>query len=42
VVERAARLHPWLPKLLKPLLLLPERGMYVNLRDELIVVAEPR
>jgi len=42
VVERVKRLHPWLSTVCKPLLLLPQRGMYVNLYDELIVVAEPR
>jgi hypothetical protein len=41
VAERAGRLHPLLTTLLKPLELLRERSVYVNLFDEMIVVAEP-
>ncbi len=41
VAERAGRLHPLLSTLLKPLELLRSRSVYVNLLDEMIVVAEP-
>lgn len=41
VAERAGRLHPVLSTLLSPLKLLSERALYVNLLDEMIVVAEP-
>ncbi len=42
VVERAARLHPALSRLLAPLRAIGRRAVYVNLRDEMIVVAAPR
>jgi 2-polyprenyl-3-methyl-5-hydroxy-6-metoxy-1,4-benzoquinol methylase len=42
VAERAQRLHPWLSTLLSPLKLVAGRAVYVNLFDEMIVVAEPR
>jgi len=39
--ERAGRLHPALSFLLSPLKLVSNRAVYVNLFDEMIVVAEP-
>ncbi|MEX1025447.1 MAG: class I SAM-dependent methyltransferase [Planctomycetota bacterium] len=41
IAERAGRLHPVLSTLLAPLKLLEKRALYVNLFDEMIVVAEP-
>ncbi len=41
VAERAARLHPALSFLLAPLKLVSRASVYVNLYDEMIVVAEP-
>jgi SAM-dependent methyltransferase len=41
VVERAGRVHPILSWLLAPLRALGERALYVNLFDEMIVVARP-
>ncbi len=40
--ERAARLHPGLSTLLSPLALCKRANLYVNLRDEMIVVARKR
>jgi SAM-dependent methyltransferase len=40
VAERAGRLHPFLSGLLSPLKLLGRASLYVNLLDEMIVVAE--
>lgn len=42
IAERAGRLHPALSTLLKPLELLRSKAVYVNLLDEMIVVARPR
>lgn len=41
VAERAGRLHPALSWLLAPLSRLRETAVYVNLFDEMIVIAEP-
>jgi SAM-dependent methyltransferase len=41
VAERAGRLHPWVSKLLFPLRWFAGAAVYVNLLDEMIVVAEP-
>ena len=41
VAERAARLHPLAAALLSPLKLVAGKAVYVNLLDEMIVVAEP-
>lgn len=41
VAERAARLHPLAAALLSPLKLVAHVPVYVNLLDEMIVVAEP-
>jgi 2-polyprenyl-3-methyl-5-hydroxy-6-metoxy-1,4-benzoquinol methylase len=41
VAERAGRLHPLLSTLLSPLKLLARTSVYVNLYDEMIVVAQP-
>jgi SAM-dependent methyltransferase len=41
VAERAARLHPLVARALSPLKLVAGRALYVNLLDEMIVVAEP-
>ncbi len=41
VVERAGRVHLLLSKLLAPLLLLRDRSVYVNVFDEMLVVARP-
>lgn len=41
VAERAARLSPVAAALLSPLKLVARRSLYVNLLDEMIVVAEP-
>jgi SAM-dependent methyltransferase len=41
VAERAGRLHPLLSALLSPLRLVADTSVYVNLLDEMIVVAEP-
>lgn len=41
VIERAGRVHPLLSKLLAPLGALRDAALYVNLFDEMIVVAEP-
>lgn len=42
ISERAGRLHPLLSALLSPLRLLKDVSVYVNLYDEMIVVAQPR
>ena len=42
IAERAGRLHPLASTLLSPLKLLARRSVYVNLLDEMIVVAAPR
>lgn len=42
VAERAARLHPALSFLLSPLKLVSRTSVYVNLFDEMIVVAQPK
>jgi len=39
LAERVGRVHPWLSTLAAPLRRLPGGSLYVNLRDELIVVA---
>ena len=41
IAERAGRLHPVLSALLSPLKLVAGASVYVNLLDEMIVVAEP-
>jgi 2-polyprenyl-3-methyl-5-hydroxy-6-metoxy-1,4-benzoquinol methylase len=41
IAERAGRLHPLLSKLLSPLTRFSGTAVYVNLFDEMIVVAEP-
>jgi 2-polyprenyl-3-methyl-5-hydroxy-6-metoxy-1,4-benzoquinol methylase len=41
IAERAARLHPVLSWLLKPLSWFRNANLYVNLRDEMVVVARP-
>ncbi len=41
IVERAGRLSPLAAALLSPLKLLAGRALYVNLLDEMLVVAEP-
>jgi SAM-dependent methyltransferase len=41
VAERAARLHPAISWLLSPLKLVAGTSLYVNLFDEMIVIAEP-
>jgi len=41
LVERAGRVHPLLSKLLAPLRLLGGASLYVNLFDEMLVVARP-
>ena len=41
ISERSQRLHPLLSKLLSPLILVADRAVYVNLFDEMIVVARP-
>jgi SAM-dependent methyltransferase len=41
IAERAARLHPAMSALLSPLSLMKRANVYVNLRDEMIVVARP-
>lgn len=41
LVERAGRVHPLLSKLLAPLRLLGDRALYVNVFDEMLVVARP-
>jgi hypothetical protein len=41
IAERAARLHPVLSVLLKPLSWFRNANLYVNLRDEMVVVARP-
>ncbi len=41
IAERAARLHGAVSFLLKPLALLKSANVYVNLRDEMVVVARP-
>lgn len=41
ISERASRLHPALSVLLSPLALLKNAALYVNLFDEMIIVAEP-
>ncbi len=41
VAERAGKLHPIAATLLSPLKLLASTALYVNLRDEMIVLAEP-
>jgi 2-polyprenyl-3-methyl-5-hydroxy-6-metoxy-1,4-benzoquinol methylase len=42
VAERAGRLHPLLSPLFSPLKLVKGVAIYVNLYDEMVVVAEPR
>jgi 2-polyprenyl-3-methyl-5-hydroxy-6-metoxy-1,4-benzoquinol methylase len=42
IAERAGRLHPWLSTLLSPLRLFGRAALYVNILDEMIVVAEQR
>ncbi len=42
IAERAGRLHPVLSTLLSPLRLVGRAALYVNLFDEMIVVAAPR
>jgi len=42
VLERSARLHPALPRLLAPLAALLPRHMWIDLCDELVCVAVPR
>lgn len=42
VAERSARLHPALAFVLSPLKLVAKRSLYVNLFDEMIVVAQPK
>ena len=42
VAERASRLHPAFSVLLSPLRLFKKGALYVNLLDEMIVVAEPK
>jgi len=41
IAERAQRVHPLVSKLLSPLRLLGDMSVYVNLNDEMIVVAAP-
>ncbi len=41
IAERAGRLHPILSTLLSPLNLLSKSAVYVNLFDEMIIVAQP-
>jgi len=41
IAERAARLHPVVSTLLSPLKLVSRSSVYVNLFDEMIVVAQP-
>ncbi len=41
IAERAARLGPLIGLLLKPLNLLRKANLYLNLRDEMVVVAKP-
>ena len=41
IAERAGKLHPIVSTLLSPLQLLKRRSIYVNLLDEMIVVARP-
>ncbi|MEO0479325.1 MAG: class I SAM-dependent methyltransferase [Planctomycetota bacterium] len=42
IAERAGRLHPALSTLLKPLELVRRANVYLNFRDEMIVVARPK
>jgi 2-polyprenyl-3-methyl-5-hydroxy-6-metoxy-1,4-benzoquinol methylase len=42
LVERVGRIHPWLSTLASPLRLLGSRALYVNLCDEMVVVARAR
>lgn len=42
IAERAGRVHPILSTLLSPLRILARASLYVNLRDEMIVVAAPK
>ena len=42
LVERAGRIHPWLSTLLAPLKLLARRSLYVNVFDEMLVVARAK
>jgi 2-polyprenyl-3-methyl-5-hydroxy-6-metoxy-1,4-benzoquinol methylase len=42
IAERARRLHPAVAWVLSPLKLLANRSIYVNMFDEMIVVARPR
>jgi hypothetical protein len=41
LAERAGRVHPLLSTLLAPLKLLGDRALYVNVFDEMLVVARP-
>lgn len=41
LVERAGRVHPLLSKLLAPLRLFARRSLYLNVFDEMLVVARP-
>ncbi len=42
LVERVGRIHPWLSWILSPLRLLGEASLYLNFRDEMVVVARRR
>ena len=42
LAERVGRIHPFLSVLASPLRLFGDAALYVNLNDEMIVVAEPR
>lgn len=42
LAERVGRIHPFLSVLASPLKLFGDAALYVNLNDEMIVVAEPR
>lgn len=42
LVERVGRIHPWLTYLASPLRLFGDASLYLNLRDEMIVVARKR
>ena len=42
ITERAGRVHPFLSTLLAPLRIVANTALYVNLFDEMILVAEPK
>jgi 2-polyprenyl-3-methyl-5-hydroxy-6-metoxy-1,4-benzoquinol methylase len=42
LVERVGRIHPWLTTLASPLRLLGNAALYLNMRDEMVVVARKR